>query len=111
MGSGSTHEIVMLDTRQAAEFLHLEASTLERWRTKGDGPIFLKVGGRVLYTLEALQTYIAERQRRSTAEHRAKVQESWRRELAEARLARKQRFSKRRKGEPVGALPLEFEGT
>jgi hypothetical protein len=31
--------------------------TLENWRWKGDGPPFLKVGHRVLYRLEVMETY------------------------------------------------------
>ena len=31
--------------------------TLANWRSKGDGPRFTKVGGRVLYTLESIEDW------------------------------------------------------
>ena len=31
--------------------------TLERWRWTGDGPAFIKIGGRVVYRLEDVETY------------------------------------------------------
>ena len=31
--------------------------TLERWRWAGQGPAFVKLGGRVVYQLEAIEAY------------------------------------------------------
>jgi predicted site-specific integrase-resolvase len=31
--------------------------TLERWRWAGQGPAFVKLGGRVVYSLEAIEAY------------------------------------------------------
>ena len=42
--------------------------TLERWRWTGDGPAFIKIGGRVVYRLEDVEAYEATQLRRSTAE-------------------------------------------
>jgi predicted site-specific integrase-resolvase len=41
--------------------------TLERWRWLGQGPRYLKIGGRVVYRLEDIEAYEAERMRESTA--------------------------------------------
>ena len=41
--------------------------TLERWRWLGEGPRFLKIGGRVVYRLEDIEAYEAEQMRDSTA--------------------------------------------
>ncbi len=41
--------------------------TLERWRWLGQGPRYLKIGGRVVYRLEDIEAYEAERTRESTA--------------------------------------------
>jgi hypothetical protein len=49
----------------------ISARTLERWRWTGDGPAFLKIGGRVVYRLEDVLAYEQSRQRRSTAERGA----------------------------------------
>jgi hypothetical protein len=39
---------------------------LERWRWLGEGPRFLKIGGRVVYRLEDIERYEAEQLRDST---------------------------------------------
>ena len=49
----------------------ISARTLERWRWTGDGPAFLKIGGRVVYRLEDVLAYEQARQRRSTVERGA----------------------------------------
>jgi predicted site-specific integrase-resolvase len=38
----------------------LSPRTLERWRFKGTGPHYLKVGGRVVYRLEDVEAYEAD---------------------------------------------------
>ena len=40
--------------------------TLERWRWTGQGPRFLKVGGRVVYRIEDIEAYEADQLRTST---------------------------------------------
>jgi predicted site-specific integrase-resolvase len=40
--------------------------TLERWRWTGQGPRFLKVGGRVVYRIEDIEAYESEQLRFST---------------------------------------------
>jgi hypothetical protein len=47
--------------------------TLERWRWLGQGPRFLKIGGRVAYRLEDIEAFEAAQIRTissSTGEHR-----------------------------------------
>ena len=40
--------------------------TLERWRFTGEGPQFIKIGGRVAYRLEDVEAYEAEQIRQAT---------------------------------------------
>jgi predicted DNA-binding transcriptional regulator AlpA len=40
--------------------------TLERWRWQGEGPRFIKIGGRVVYRVEDIEAYEAERAANST---------------------------------------------
>lgn len=47
--------------------------TLERWRWTGEGPDYLKLGGRVIYRLEDIITFEAEALRRSDASQSARV--------------------------------------
>jgi predicted site-specific integrase-resolvase len=42
--------------------------TLERWRWTGDGPCYLKIGGRVVYRLEDVEAFEQGQLRASTAE-------------------------------------------
>ena len=42
--------------------------TLERWRWTGDGPRFVKLGGRVVYRLEDVEEYEREQIRASTTD-------------------------------------------
>ena len=46
-----------LRTPEAARFLGLSGRTLEKHRTYGTGPKYLKIGGRVVYALEDLQAW------------------------------------------------------
>lgn len=46
--------------------------TLERWRWTGEGPRFVKLGGRVVYRLEDVEAYEREQIRASTADAPAK---------------------------------------
>lgn len=59
-----------LSVAEAARFLGLSSSTLNKMRVRGDGPPFSKCGSRVIYYLRDLTNWVAERRRRSTAEGR-----------------------------------------
>ena len=60
-----------LNQTELATRWSISARTLERWRWTGEGPAFLKIGGRVVYRLEDVLTYEQARQRRSTADRGA----------------------------------------
>jgi Helix-turn-helix domain len=58
-----------LRTRAAAEYLGIAESTLEKWRVTGTGPAFERCGSRiVVYSVEALETFLAARRATSTSE-------------------------------------------
>jgi hypothetical protein len=46
-----------LNQPELASRWSLSPRTLERWRWLGQGPRYLKVGGRVLYRLEDIEAY------------------------------------------------------
>jgi len=46
---------------------NLSHSTLERWRWTGEGPQFIKLGGRVVYRLEDVEAFEAAQARHNTA--------------------------------------------
>lgn len=45
----------------------ISARTLERWRWLGQGPRYLKIGGRVVYRVDDVEAYEAQQVRSSTA--------------------------------------------
>jgi hypothetical protein len=45
----------------------VSARTLERWRWLGQGPQYLKIGGRVVYRLDDVEAYELQQVRSSTA--------------------------------------------
>jgi sarcosine oxidase delta subunit len=52
---------------EAASYLRSNPRTLERWRTVGGGPAYVKVGRRVAYSRASLDRYIEQQTRRNTA--------------------------------------------
>jgi hypothetical protein len=57
-----------LNQIELAARLNISPRTLERWRWTGEGPRYMKVGGRVVYRLEDVEGYEASQLRNSTAE-------------------------------------------
>jgi len=58
-----------LRTPAAAEYLGIAASTLEKMRVSGTGPEFEKSADKaVVYSIPALEEYLAQRRTRSTSE-------------------------------------------
>lgn len=55
-----------LTAKEAAERLRNSVVTLARWRTKGEGPPFHKVGGKVLYSTAALEAFESGAERTKT---------------------------------------------
>lgn len=48
---------------ELAERWRISPRTLERWRWEGKGPRYLKLGGRVVYRLEDIEAFEAEKLR------------------------------------------------
>ena len=61
--NGSREERVYISTVDAAARLGLSPRTLDRYRTTGGGPAFHRFGGRVRYSGEDLEAWVASRQR------------------------------------------------
>lgn len=57
-----------LNQRQLADRWDISEATLERWRSEGIGPVFLKLQGRVLYRAEDVEAFELESLRKSTSE-------------------------------------------
>lgn len=59
---------VRLTERQLCKFWSLTPETLRRWRQDGFGPIYLKIGGRVLYRAEDIRAFEQRMMYRSPSE-------------------------------------------
>jgi hypothetical protein len=56
-------DVKHLNQLQLATRWTVSARTLERWRWSGEGPQFLKIGGRVVYRVEDILAYEARQLR------------------------------------------------
>jgi hypothetical protein len=67
-----------LRTKEAAKHLKMSPRTLERWRVRGDGPVFSKAGpglrARVLYRRSDLDAWLSELAYRSTREYSGRTE-------------------------------------
>lgn len=59
-----------LTVEEAAQVLCVSVKTLEAWRRLGRGPVFVKLGRSVRYTMRALDQFTLERTVRNSAEGR-----------------------------------------
>lgn len=75
--TGATYEVRkpglrvdLLRPDDAARFLGVEPRTLETWRYRGGGPVFVRISAScVRYDIADLDNWIAERKRRSTSDN------------------------------------------
>jgi len=56
------------DTHSAADRIGVGFNTLEKWRVKGEGPPFIRVGRLVKYSDEDVDQWLASRRTTSTSE-------------------------------------------
>jgi hypothetical protein len=62
---------ILIPSREAAAFIGVSPATLENWRTRGEGPAFVKTPGRtgkVLYDPADIASWRAQRRFTSTAQ-------------------------------------------
>lgn len=64
---------VIMTVGEAANYLGLAVSTLNKWRCHGGGPIFIKLGRAVRYRVEDLDAFIMGRRASSTTDFEANV--------------------------------------
>lgn len=60
-------EVKHMNQRQVADRWSVSEATLERWRSEGIGPRFMKIQGRVLYRLQDIEAYEEQCLRESTS--------------------------------------------
>lgn len=57
-----------LNTSEAAEYCGLAASTLNKMRVFGGGPVYHKVSARVIYSVDDLDTWMGAHRRTNTSQ-------------------------------------------
>lgn len=58
----------LMDSREIAAYLKVSESTLSRWRSAGQGPPFLRLGGIARYRIDAVDAWLAGLERGHAAE-------------------------------------------
>ena len=61
-----TTEATILTPEETAERLRSSIPTLQRWRTNGTGPKYIKRGGRVFYRPEDIEAFERDNERTMT---------------------------------------------
>ena len=63
--------MLILNTKEAANYVRLSKATLDRFRLTGEGPTFAKLGGAVRYRQSDLDAWLESRLINSTSEEAA----------------------------------------
>lgn len=65
---------MMFTTQQAADRLGLKPGTLEAWRHRGGGPVYVKFNNKaVRYSEESLEAFMKRNERNNTSQNQAEV--------------------------------------
>jgi|SRR6516164_4934757 predicted DNA-binding transcriptional regulator AlpA len=67
---------ITLSTKEAAKYLGLSPSTLAKLRLSGNGPVYSKLGRRVVYLIEKLKEWLTSREARNTSDADARLPKS-----------------------------------
>ena len=65
MKTRNTHHA--LDAESLSERWKIKRSTLDNWRSLGKGPVFTKIGGKVIYLIDDVIAYEQSARRSSTS--------------------------------------------
>jgi len=62
---------LLIGNRCAAKALGLSVPTMQRLRTHGSGPPFIRISGKIFYHVGVLRTWVRHQEVKSTAQARA----------------------------------------
>jgi predicted DNA-binding transcriptional regulator AlpA len=62
-----------LRTAEVARMLSLSVRTLEKYRIRGTGPMYRKIGGRVIYDFDDVKKWVDRHAARSTVRRGARI--------------------------------------
>jgi hypothetical protein len=69
----TSDRIIHLNIYDLAKRWGLAPKTLDRWRQRGVGPLFLKIGGHVVYRLIDIEAYELANLKSTTNKHRGSL--------------------------------------
>jgi hypothetical protein len=72
----TTNGLAVLNAEDAAEVLGLAKSTLAKLRLTGDGPVYCKLGRRVVYRRQDLETWLDSRAAYDTSDADSRLPKS-----------------------------------
>jgi predicted DNA-binding transcriptional regulator AlpA len=96
---------ITLTAEAAAELLGLAMSTLAKLRLTGNGPVYCKLGRRVVYRREDLEAWLGSRVVRNTSDADARLPKSLNGEQVEKMAAQKPTRTQRQPG--LSRLPQD----
>lgn len=59
---------IWLTDKELSEYWGVTCNTLQRWRTEGTGPVYLKLGGQPKYHIDFIRQFERDRMFRGTGE-------------------------------------------
>jgi excisionase family DNA binding protein len=63
----------LLSPRETAKYLNMGLSTVAKMRLRGNGPIYMKIGAKVIYRKTDLNAWLASKRRASTSQEEKHV--------------------------------------
>ena len=64
-------KVSLLTAKEAAALLRVSTSTMAKWRLRGEGPSFIKLGAKIAYSDDVVKDWLASRVRQSTSQTEA----------------------------------------
>nr|DAY63354.1 MAG TPA: helix-turn-helix domain protein [Caudoviricetes sp.] len=66
----NTNTNVYLTTKELSKRWKINPNTIEHWRTQGFGPEFIRIGRKILYSLDSIIAFENKRKAQNTAENK-----------------------------------------
>jgi predicted DNA-binding transcriptional regulator AlpA len=61
-------KVSLLTAKEAAALLRVSTSTMAKWRLRGEGPSYIKLGAKIAYSDDIVNAWLASRVRQSTSQ-------------------------------------------
>ena len=65
------HKVSLLTAKEVSALLRVSTSTMAKWRLRGEGPSYIKLGAKIAYSDDVVNAWLASRVRQSTSQKEA----------------------------------------